>query len=211
MSDTERDREIYINNPESFYTNKFFNKCKRIQQWQVPFAERISAMYGIESVVDFGCGCGFYLEGFFNSGARVAGYEYMINNASPYIPKIVRQYASYGNVMEKIDCGMFDLSMSVEVAEHILSEKSDMLVDNLTSSSNKYILFTAARKGQGGTAHINEQDSEFWIEKIENKGFRHSPLEINRIQNNLNDLPSSKYMRLIRKTIMFFVKENKNV
>lgn len=200
--------EIYKNSPESFYTKDFFKRMGRVRKWQRPLGKIIGGLFNIKSVVDFGCASGYYLEGFAEAGATVKGYEYLYENSEPFMPSTVKPYIEQGNAMEDIDCGKFDLSMSIEVAEHILTEKSDTLVENLVNASNKYILMTAAPPGQGGTGHINEQPKEFWVDKIESHGFKLSPQDVNKIQASFVNVPSnSKYTRLIKRQIMFFVKE----
>jgi len=47
------------------------------------------------------------------------------------------------------------------VAEHIPKEFSESLVKNLIKLSKGFILFTAAKPGQGGTGHINCQKKNF--------------------------------------------------
>ena len=198
---------IYKENPSEFYSKRFFQQMQRTRVWQIALGKIIQELYNIESVVDFGCASGYYLEGFYKGGAKIKGFEYLLANSIDFMSENIKPYVEQGNVMETINCGKFDMSMSVEVAEHLLPEKSNVFVSNLVNASNKYILFTAAPPGQGGTGHINEQPKEFWIEKIEKHGFKLSQPDITKIQSSFIRVPSnSKYTRLIKRQIMFFIK-----
>ena len=200
--------EIYKKNPEELYSKDFFRRMQRIRKWQFPVGERVADLYKIKSVVDFGCASGYYLEGFKKAGATVKGFEYLLENSLEFVSKDMEPFIEEGNVMEPIDCGTFDLSMSIEVAEHLLPEKSDIFINNLVKASNKYILFTAAPPGQGGTGHINEQPAKFWIDKFAAKGFVLSSEDVSKVQDLFKGLPFyNKYTRLIKRQIMFFVKE----
>jgi len=202
--------DIYKKDPSQFYSGRFFRKMQRSKPWQVAVGKMIVSMYNIESAVDFGCGLGFYLEGILEAGvSNVSGFEYMYDNAKQYIAPSMIDSIEYGDVMEPINCGQFDCVISTEVAEHILPEKTDIFVENITNASSKFLMFTAAPPGQGGSGHINERPQEFWIDKIVSKGFVLSPEDIGKIQNGFKRLPfRSKYMNLIRKQIMWFYKEN---
>lgn len=169
-----QEKDIYINNHLDLYTDAFFkNRTKRKTiRWEKAVGSCIVKCLNINSMVDFGCGLGHFLEGAKEAGAtNILGYEYSYENAKKYLPSVIAPYIKYGNVMEDIDCGQFDCSMSIEVAEHILPEKSCILVKNLTKSATKYIILTAALPGQGGTGHINEQPHSFWIKQIEQFNF----------------------------------------
>jgi glycosyltransferase involved in cell wall biosynthesis len=61
--------------------------------------------------------------------------------------------------------GAFDLAYCFEVAEHMSPELGDRLVDYLARSA-PIVIFTAARPGQGGYGHINEQPAEYWITRF---------------------------------------------
>ena len=200
--------DIYKKDPGQLYSKAFFQKMAKVRRWQLPLAKKISGLYKIQSVVDFGCASGFYLEGFMETGVTVRGFEYLLENCIEFMSDNIKPYIDKGDLMENIDCGSFDLVMSIEVAEHLLPEKSDIFIDNLVRASRKYVLLTAAPPGQGGTGHINEQPREYWIDKLEERDFLFSPNDISKIQSLFGDLPFvNKYTRLIKRQIMFFVKD----
>jgi SAM-dependent methyltransferase len=65
----------------------------------------------------------------------------------------------------------FDLTICLEVAEHLPEHLADTLVRFLCDSSQELILFSAAIPGQGGMGHINEQWPSYWIHKFNDLGW----------------------------------------
>jgi len=64
----------------------------------------------------------------------------------------------------------FDLSLCIEVAEHLPPDRADYLVRLLATCSDT-VFFSAAHPGQGGTLHLNEQPPEYWLERFRSYGF----------------------------------------
>jgi len=202
-------KDIYKERPEQFYSEHFFSKMRKSRAWQVGWGEQLAQKFKLNSVVDFGCASGFYLEGFLKGGSSVRGFEYLYDNAKSFMDKSVIDFIQYGNVMNRIDCGKFDCAISIEVAEHILPEKSAQFLDNLVNASNKLIMMTAATPGQKGTGHINEREREFWVNELKSRGFVWSEDDIQLAKECFDKLNiRNKYMSLIRKQIMVFRKDS---
>ncbi len=113
------------------------------------------------SVLDVGCGAGAWLSVYKNHGITdfwgVDG-DY-VPASSLLIP--VDHFRSQ-DVMLKFDLGRrFSLVQCLEVGEHLPTDSSRALVQNLTIHGDR-ILFSAATPGQGGENHINEQTHQFW-------------------------------------------------
>jgi len=68
--------------------------------------------------------------------------------------------------------GPFDLAYCFEVAEHCPAVLADRLVAFLSQTAPLVVL-TAARPGQGGLGHVNEQESVYWIERFAHHRMRH--------------------------------------
>lgn len=64
----------------------------------------------------------------------------------------------------------FDLVQSLEVAEHLPSDKAALFVETLTRHGD-VILFSAAVPHQGGEHHVNEQPPEYWRRLFGAKGY----------------------------------------
>jgi len=180
---------LYKKNPSHIYSEAFFKKRhSKDNKWKLQVGEMLSKIYHLESLVDFGCGEGEYLEGALKDGVKsVLGFEYLFENVKEYLSTEMLERIKYGNVMERIDCGKFDCAMSIEVAEHILPEKSERFVDNLVNASKKYILLTAAPCGQGGIAHINERPREFWMALFRKRDFIYFADEVSKIHVKIKE------------------------
>ena len=202
------EEEQYREDPSFFYTERFFQKMKRPGGWQRAVGKMVAEKYAAKSAIDIGCGLGYYLAGAKDAGAtRLVGLEYMYENAKNHICSDVVDFVKAGNAMEPISEGTFDLVISIEVAEHILSEATDQFLENITQTSDHIIFLTAAPPGQGGTAHINERPRDFWIDAVEERGFSYLKEDVDSIRRGFKDLPfRGKYMNLIRKQIMLFGK-----
>ena len=160
------------------YNDYFFYDSRTRLRYQSIEAARILFEYfnDIESVIDLGCGVCSFIEGMLlNKNIKeVKGIEIAYENAKKYISKNVLEYVEQGDVSLPIKdeyANKYDCAFSIEVAEHILPENSDIFVDNLCKCAKKLIILTTARPDQGGVEHINCREKSFWIEKIENRGW----------------------------------------
>jgi len=197
--------EIYKEDPEKLYSDFFFRKMRRVRKWQRPLGAKFAEFMKVKSVVDFGCAAGYYLEGMMEQGASVLGFEYAYDKVKPYIPKPLAPFIRQGDVQQPIDLDgqTFDLAMSIEVAEHILPEKGDVFVENLTKASHRYVFISAATPGSGGTGHINEQPLQYWIEKVEARGFRYLDLSTKVMRSLARKLPMRVHPYMKKKTMLF--------
>jgi SAM-dependent methyltransferase len=160
--------------------------------------------YKPKSVVDIGCGSGSWLNEFYKAGIKdILG----IDGSKPdknllQIPKekfisIDLENLSFQKINKR-----FDLAISLEVAEHIKIKFSERFVDLLTKLSD-VILFSAAIPYQGGTNHINENWTEFWIYLFNKKGYQEVDLLREKIWNN------KKVNFWYKQNILIFIKKEK--
>jgi len=66
--------------------------------------------------------------------------------------------------------GAFDLTLCLEVAEHIPEELLPAFLKNLTAFGDT-LLLSAAPPNQGGHHHVNEQPRRYWVRKLKEAGF----------------------------------------
>ena len=118
-----------------------------------------------KNVIDVGCGVGSWLSVFQELGINdIIGLDgNWVDKDMLLIPKENFINTNLLNPL-KID-RKFDLSVSLEVAEHLPESHADDFVNFLTGLA-PVILFSAAIPFQGGQNHINEQWPEYWIEKF---------------------------------------------
>lgn len=149
---------------EYIYNDSFFSVGRHervLKNTPSALAAAVVRRYHPKTVVDIGCGCGIYLREFECFGIDVLGID-----GSPAAERnlaIGRGKFLLADLTNPLRLPRrFDAAICFEVAEHIPTETSAVLVDNITRASDR-VIFTAAHKGQGGHDHINEQDPIFWI------------------------------------------------
>lgn len=145
------------------------------------------------SIVDLGCGNGFYVKQMRLANLNADGFD-----GNPNTPSIT------DNV-----CGVMDLSIvkqfnepydwvvSFEVGEHLPKQFEDAFITNLHLNNKKGIILSWAVVGQGGTGHYNEQNNDYIKSKMSKLGY-------------INDIESEKSFRSncslgwFKNTIMVF-------
>ena len=136
-------------------------------------ADSILNDFKAASVIDVGCGTGALLEALHERGCEVCGLEYA-EAALRYCRARQLDVAKFdleSNVLN--DSRVYDVAVSMEVAEHLPGKVADRYVDLLTRLS-PVVVFTAAPPGQGGADHVNEQPPSYWIRKFQQRGFEHA-------------------------------------
>lgn len=120
------------------------------------------------SILDVGCGTGISLDYFASRGIEVRGLEgseLAISKARHADRITLQDLHAPAHLGEQ-----FDLVWCFEVAEHIHPAYVSQFLETLTNHGDR-ILLSAARPGQGGLGHLNEQLPEYWIEKMAAGGF----------------------------------------
>jgi hypothetical protein len=156
---------------QNSYNQQFFEdsgpESERSAKVVVPLVCEIIAPV---SVIDVGCGAGFWLAEFARRGVR----DYLGVDGA-YVPAELLQIPSprflAHDLRQPIELRRrFDMAMSLEVAEHLPAEAADTFVQSLGTLSD-VVLFSAAVPGQGGTDHINEQWPAYWFQRFAKQGF----------------------------------------
>lgn len=121
-------------------------------------AEILIEMYHPATVADYGCATGLYLEPFADQGIEVIGYD----NAEPAIAltKLPDQVHLI-DLTQDLELKQTDLSISLEVLEHIEARDAVKVAGTIAKHSN-ILVFSAAHPGQGGEGHINCRTREYW-------------------------------------------------
>ena len=126
------------------------------------------------SIIDFGCGPGYWLAEFRKQGApTIVGLELPGIESLPGIEIHSQDISSPTMATELQAKGAirFDLALCLEVVEHLNEEAGFRLVDALTNVA-PVIVFSAAIPGQGGDGHINERWQSYWVCQFEQRGFK---------------------------------------
>lgn len=125
-------------------------------------------MLGVpKSMLDIGCGPGHLVRIARAFGVGAAGFDINLP-AQPKVGGLVRH-----DLRRPIHLVRgADLTLCLEVAEHLPPDSADTLCDTLADATGETLLFSAATPGQGGSGHINERPKSYWIEMMEQRGLR---------------------------------------
>jgi len=135
------------------------------------------------SVADVGCGVGRWLTEFQRLGAeRILGLDGAhVDPEWLSIPKSSFRAVDLSKPFQ-LD-NRFDLTVCLEVAEHLPDSSAADLVHSLTQSA-PIVLFSSAIPSQGGTDHKNERWPEYWRRLFEREGYQRFDLIRPRIWKN---------------------------
>lgn len=153
--------------------------------------------YKTNSIIDYGCGIGFYLESGYNNGVKnLRGFDIGGDKLKPYINPLVKDYIEFLDCTQPISSEKYDCVISLETGEHIEPSGSDCFVDNICNSLNYggLILFSAAPLGQYGSGHINCQPKSFWVEKFEKRNVVENKEKTKTIVDNWKKLGAPDYI-----------------
>lgn len=189
---------------EDIYTEEYFNSNKD-PEWLRDvelISETIYRVLKPKSVIDVGCGIGSYLYYLSRHGVEIEGIEgsYTAFKAL-MIPK---------NIVKRLDLRLiysykpkrrYDLAMCIEVLEHINPKHADKVLDFLCEVSD-IVLISAARPGQGGKYHINEQPLEYWISRMEARGYELDLYVTSEIRKEI--ARKIKMIKWIHKNLLIF-------
>jgi hypothetical protein len=125
-----------------------------------------------ERVLDVGAGEGAWAGQFLAHGCEVLAID------GPYVDRrrlqVPRQCFLAHDLTEPLPASVeewaADLTVCLEVAEHLPAARGPSLVAELCRTSDR-VLFSAAVPGQGGYGHINERPPAYWAELFEDQGF----------------------------------------
>lgn len=159
------------------------------------YADWVANIIKPTTVFDIGCGPGIYVTSMRNRGIEAFGAD---------IDSRVdgKSYLENKSVFE-LDDTKHQFVMSFEMAEHISSDKNDMIVDAVYNkiADGGILVWSAAAIGQGGIGHINCQHKSFWQQKFIDKGLVYDE---NLHINLLNHLTSGPRMGwLVNNSLVF--------
>lgn len=118
----------------------------------------------VATVVDVGCGEGWWGSAFADAGADVVGIDgdYVQDPAIDVLPMDLAQ--PFG--LERT----FDLAVCLEVAEHLPKSRAGSFVADLSALS-RTVVFSAAMPRQGGNGHVNCQPPAYWAGLFRSHGY----------------------------------------
>ena len=121
------------------------------------------------SVVDVGCGHGWWLSVFREQGCQVFGVDGA--HVDPARLVIERRDFAPADLTSADVRGAYDLATSFEVAEHLPASAARRFVATLCGLA-PVVAFSAATPHQGGVNHVNEQWPRYWWDLFAERGYR---------------------------------------
>lgn len=157
------------------YNSDYYEDIEGFASHSAPIiAKTIYKVFEPNNVIDVGCGTGVLLDELRSNGCKVYGLEYS-GAALKYCANRGLNVSKFNIEKDSLTKNViYDVVISMEVAEHLPASIADKYVGLLTGLAKEAIVFTAARPGQGGTNHVNEQPSKYWIKKFKLNGFEYS-------------------------------------
>ena len=124
----------------------------------------------LDSIVDVGCGRGHWLAEFGAAGAtQLVGIDGPWNDGKTFVdPRITFQSQDMETGLTIH--GRNDISVCLEVVEHVTPEAGERIVAQLCNAAD-VVLFSAAIVAQPGVHHINCQYPSYWHERFASQGF----------------------------------------
>jgi SAM-dependent methyltransferase len=150
---------------DSHYSAEFFAE---LRDMTVSSADVVVPLvlehYRADSVIDVGCGEGWFGKAFADRGCRVIGVD------GAYVQERVINFREADLAEPLPPLGSFDLAVCLEVAEHLDNDRGPTFIDELCQLAPT-VLFSAAIPGQGGMDHRNEQWPGYWVELFSHNGY----------------------------------------
>lgn len=137
------------------------------------------------SMIDVGCGVGGWVKAFADRGVEAIGVdgdyvnrEQLLVPADRFVAHDLNRPLDITELCRRFGTdGRFDLTITLEVAEHLAPERSDSLVTDLCALSD-VVLFAAAIPFQGGAGHVNERWQSWWAQKFSEHAY--APFDVLR-------------------------------
>lgn len=151
----------------------------------------------IQKSYDFGCGPGRYVEHFRNNNIEASGYD-----GNPITAKIPN--CSVQDLTSDFQLQPVDFLLCLEVCEHVPKEYEDKLLQTINNHVNPggTLVLSWAVVGQGGFGHVNCQNNDYVIKKIQSMGYAYNEIESLLLRSEVTNAT------WFRNTILVF---NKNV
>lgn len=121
-----------------------------------------------EYVIDFGCGLGNYLDNLqSNEFPNLIGIEGDIPEKKVFKGDMIKQ-----DLTKPFNLGVKGTIISLEVAEHIPSEYTDIYLNNIDNHCNEYLIMSWAIRNQAGFGHVNCLNNDEVIKLLENRNYK---------------------------------------
>ena len=152
-------------------------------------AEFVYNEFKPKSVLEFGCGIGWYCDYFSSNGASIVhGIEPELMDENYFKNEGCKQFCFDVTQDDEPEdmLDQYDMIFSLEVLEHIPRKYHEKVFDFLASKKPKIVVFSAARVGQGGHGHIACRPEEEWIQEWKSRGYVRNEELTNKVRESSN-------------------------
>ena len=132
-----------------------------------------------KSVVDLGCGNGFY--------TKVLKEDFICDgfDGNPYTEILSDGLCSQLDLSLPVDLNfLYDWVLCLEVGEHIPVQYEDIFINNIHNSNTKGIIISWATPGQDGLGHYNGREQEYLKNVFNNLGYSNDIEVENELRKN---------------------------
>jgi 2-polyprenyl-3-methyl-5-hydroxy-6-metoxy-1,4-benzoquinol methylase len=120
------------------------------------------------SVLDAGCAMGFLVEMLRKRGVEAWGID-VSEYAISQVDESVREYCRVASLAEPLE-RRYDLTVCIEVLEHVPPADTDAAIANLCASSDRLLISTTP-EDLGEATHVNVRPVEAWSAALAREGF----------------------------------------
>ena len=165
--------------------------------------EWAKATFGIQSMIDVGCGPGGMVELANNIGIKATGIDgdYTLDRYDN--SKFIIHDFTKGPVPITEN---YDLAWSAEFVEHVYEEYIPNYVQAMQQA--KYLIMTYAPIGHGGYHHVNENTQEYWIKTMSKYNFTYDENLTNQMRQS-STMGKKKKHQFVKKTGLLFRNEQR--
>jgi hypothetical protein len=162
--------------------------------FDIDLALNLNTIFNSSTVLDLGCGPGYYTKHFLDHGIESKGYD-----GNPNTPTISKGLCGVADLTQIHNFDKRDWVLSLEVGEHIPKEYEDIFIQNLINHSKIGIVLSWAVPGQPGDGHVNCQSNDYVISLMNKHGYS---LDL----NNTLQLREAAELWWFKNTLMVFRK-----
>jgi len=182
------------------YSKRFFAQ-RRSLSWRVGvFCDTVIRVLSPRSVIDYGCGNGDLVRGFRDRGIHALGIEGTENSRHGGVIRDILIQDLRLPISMGLSC---DLSICLEVAEHVEPQYTGTLVKTITTGANR-LLFSAARPDQGGIHHHNCKPQSYWMAALATHGLFVNSIKTDMLREGIKQYKDKKGIKAYYKNMLYF-------
>jgi SAM-dependent methyltransferase len=138
------------------------------------------------TAVDWGCGAGLHAAELARRGVNIVGVDAvqvdsdLAGEVDLVVADLTRPVAS-ARIPER-----YDLSICIDVLEHLADEQSAAALANVTRGAELVVL-SAAPPHQGGHHHVNERPRRYWVARMRELGWHYDRYETGAMERYFLD------------------------